>query len=193
MKDCATRTLLGLGAIGVASVVVAATGVAVAAAGSGNTIHGCVAKSNGALRIVHSASHCTSHQKPIAFNRRGPRGPRGPAGGTGGASSGTFQMYANVDQNGDLGSNFDAVSAGAAQEGGPGHGPLVYTVVFSQPVTKCAIIVQTGYADGQIAAKPDVSLVEADSAAPSTVVVQFGADAGSGDTTAFMMTVTCKN
>jgi hypothetical protein len=100
-------------------------------------------------------------------------------------------MYANVDQNGHLGSNVGVVSADQEQEGGAGRGPLTYDVVFSKPIITCAVAVQPGFVDGQLTAAATPSVIFADHTNPDTVTVQFGDDPGSGVTTAFMMTATC--
>jgi hypothetical protein len=128
MKRTNSLVTLAVGAIAAGSMGVVGVGAAVAAA-HGETIHGCVAKSSGALRIVKQTSACGSNEKPLSFNARGPRGPQGPAG-----SSGTFQMYANVDAEGDLGSNFGATKAEATQI--PGQ----YVVTFAQPIGSCAAV-----------------------------------------------------
>lgn len=54
----------------------------------------------------------------------------------------TFQMYANVDAESDLGSNYDAVSAKAL----PGSTEDI--VKFSKPIRHCAAVVQPGKAGG---------------------------------------------
>jgi hypothetical protein len=47
-------------------------------------------------------------------------------------------MYANVDENGDLGSNVDAVSEISSTAG-------LYTVTFSKPIGSCAATPTNGY------------------------------------------------
>jgi hypothetical protein len=49
-------------------------------------------------------------------------------------------MYANVDAEGDLGSNYDAVSVQAAYH--------EYDVTFKKPIGHCAAVVQSGKAGG---------------------------------------------
>src|ERR1700744_432216 len=51
--------------------------------GSRGLIHGCYAKSDGALRLVAAGARCGRHQRAIAFDRIGPRGAAGPRGATG--------------------------------------------------------------------------------------------------------------
>jgi hypothetical protein len=171
-------SLLVAGAIGLGSLGVAGIGSAVALRHAhAKTIHGCVAKSDGALRVVKNAHKCTSHEKPISFNRRGPRGPAG--------KSPTFQMFANVDGEGDLGSNVDAVDA---SNGSPGE----YTVTFSKSIAHCAAVVQSGKAGGPDGPVPVVSTVQ-----PSltdlkhTLLIDFQKLNGDVADTPFMLTVTC--
>jgi hypothetical protein len=62
---------------GALAATVLAAGVQVAAATSHSTIHACVAKSNGALRV---AKHCTKHETALSWNSRGPAGKNGKNG-----------------------------------------------------------------------------------------------------------------
>jgi len=72
----ATRVTRILGASICATLVAGtAVSVAVTSAKSG-TIHGCVGK-HGALRVVKSASKCTSKEHAISWNSKGPQGPTG--------------------------------------------------------------------------------------------------------------------
>jgi hypothetical protein len=191
VKLCAVAAM-GLGAVGLAGLDVAV------AAGHSGTIHGCVANSDGALRIVKSTASCTSHEHSLSFNKRGPQGPQGlqgpqgaPGSGGSGGGSGTFQMYANVDQNGNLGSNFDAVSATEFQVTGGATG---YTVVFSKPVGSCAAVAQPGFAGGDLTAEPDASEVIIDPKNDMEFEVEFVAPNDDvGEASAFMMTVTCSS
>jgi hypothetical protein len=186
------------GTVGMCCLAVAVGGMGVAVAEShGSTIHGCVAKSDGTLRIVHGSKDCTSHEKPISWSKRGPKGPRGAPGTSGqSTSAATSQMYANVDQNGHLGSNYDAVSASLYVPTPPAPGATQYQVTFARSVIKCAITVTSGYADGNDEASYDVPVATANSSDPDLVTVSFGYPDGNGGsfdgfTSAFMMTVTC--
>jgi collagen triple helix repeat protein len=78
-----TTKVLAVGVIGVGSLGAATAGIAVAAHHHSGKIHGCVAKSDGAFRVVHSAADCTAHEKALSFNAKGRRGPRGKHGATG--------------------------------------------------------------------------------------------------------------
>jgi hypothetical protein len=51
--------------------------------GSRGVIHGCYAKSDGALRLVAAGAKCGRHQRAIAFHQTGPCGRVGPQGATG--------------------------------------------------------------------------------------------------------------
>jgi hypothetical protein len=202
--------VVAAGVIGIGSIAIAGVGIGLAAATPAGTIHACVAKSDGTLRVVHSAHDCTGHEDALSFNSRGPRGPRGAPGpqgpqgprGAPGSSGGggttapaTFQMFANVDQHGDLGSNSDATSADLSVADAR---PDQYDVIFSKPVTACAIMVTPGYADGNLTADYLVPNVSASSSDPDHVTIRFGATTASNQTvegghTAFMVTVTCKS
>lgn len=169
-----------VGAIAAGSVGIVGVGVAVAAV-HGGTIHSCVAKSDGALRIVKRAHSCSSSERSLSFNARGPRGLPGPAG-----SSGTFQMYANVDAEGDLGSNFGATAADESTI--PGQ----YEVTFAQPIGSCAAVAQSGKAGGDEFAGAYPSIVNFDGS--NAFIVAFVNPANNQETpTPFMMTVTCRN
>jgi hypothetical protein len=50
---------------------------------AGGTIYACVGKALGIVRIVASASGCTSLETPISWNAQGPAGPQGAAGPAG--------------------------------------------------------------------------------------------------------------
>jgi hypothetical protein len=193
MKRRAGVSMVAAGAIGVGSIGVAGVGVGLALATRSGVIHGCVAKSDGALRVVHNSHDCSSREFALSFNSRGPRGARGAPGLQGlpgnpaPASSGAFQMYANVDAEGDLGSNLDAVRAIKLQ---PQQG--VYNVTFSKPIGTCAASAQPGEAGGS-----DMALQLASAATfikddPDTWQVSFfNAFSNSFEDTPFMLTVTC--
>jgi hypothetical protein len=198
VKLCAVAAM-GLGALSVAGLNVAV------AAGHSGTIHGCVANSDGALRIAKSASSCTSHEHSLSFNKRGPQGlqglqgpqgPQGPQGAPGasggsGGGSGTFQMYANVDQNGNLGSNFDAVNSARVQDT---NGDTFYSVFFSKPVGSCAAVVEPGFAGGELTAHPVPTEVVIDPNNDMAFNAEFvPSNSTSGEASAFMMTVTCSS
>lgn len=185
----ATASALGIGGLIIA---VGGTGIGIAAVAShGGTIHGCAAKSDGTLRIVHSAGDCGSHEKAISFNQRGPRGPRGPQGVPGGSgSSGTVTMFANVDQFGNLGSNYGAVSA-------VDHNPSgydSYEVTFSHPIGSCAAVAEPGWAGGNDQAGEYVSEVVYDRDNRNAFDVGFQNphdSSGYPVASAFMLIVTC--
>jgi hypothetical protein len=171
-------SLLVAGAIGLGSLGVAGIGSAVVVRHAhAKTIHGCVAKSDGALRVVKHAHSCTSGEKRISFNQRGRRGPAG--------KSPTFAMFANVDGEGDLGSNHDAV---AVTNGSPGE----YTVKFSKPIGHCAAVVQSGKAGGPDKPAPVVSTVQPSlTDTKHTLLIDFHDLSGNVANTPFMLTLTC--
>jgi hypothetical protein len=58
---------------------------------SSGVIHGCVAASNGTVRVIDSAlSSCRSNEQALNWNVTGPQGPQGPEGpGTAGFAAGS--------------------------------------------------------------------------------------------------------
>jgi hypothetical protein len=50
---------------------------------SSGVIHGCYLKSGGSLRVIDSASKCSSNETSVNWNQQGPAGPQGPQGPTG--------------------------------------------------------------------------------------------------------------
>jgi Collagen triple helix repeat (20 copies) len=66
----------------VAAVLAAAAGVAYAQIpDGGGVIHGCYAKSGGALRVIDgSVTNCKSTETSLNWNQMGPQGPVGPQG-----------------------------------------------------------------------------------------------------------------
>ena len=74
------RTVIAL------AIVVAVPGVAAWASGTedpGDTIHACVDRQNGQVRIVSADDHCRRHEAALEWNAEGPAGPEGPAGSAG--------------------------------------------------------------------------------------------------------------
>ena len=68
--------------VSICATLVAGTAVSIAATtAKSGTIHGCVGK-KGALRVVKSASKCSSKEKPISWNNKGPKGPAGTPAAT---------------------------------------------------------------------------------------------------------------
>jgi hypothetical protein len=69
----------------VAGVVLAAGGVALATIPDGSgVIHGCYAKSGGALRVIDAGvTNCAKTETSLNWNAQGPQGPVGPAGPAG--------------------------------------------------------------------------------------------------------------
>lgn len=201
MKQWTTPSAIAVGVVGSMSLVVTGLGMAVAA-GTGGSIHGCVAKSSGVLRIVHTTKSCSSNERPLSFNARGPQGlpgpagaagaagpagPQGPAGpGVGSASPApTVVMYANVDAEGDLGSHSGATAAARIAVG-------EYSVTFNRPIEPCAAVAQAGQAGGTDPILPIPSVVSFDPSNPDQWDLEF-VDGPTRKTisTAFMLTVTC--
>jgi hypothetical protein len=181
MKRMRSGLLLAVGVVGLGTLGVA--GVA-AAAGHGKTIHGCVAKSHGALRVVKHAHDCSRSERELSFNTRGPQGARGPAGAPASPAA-TVQMYANVDAEGDLGSNVGAVSATRISTG-------EYSIVFNRAIGSCAAAAQAGQAGGTDPIVPIPSAVSFDPSNADGWDLEF-VDSPTRSTinTAFMLTVTC--
>ena len=101
----------------------------------------------------------------------------------------TFQMYADVDAEGDLGSNSGAVRVD------PLGGSIGYVVTFNKPIGRCAANVQPGKAGGPDlvrAAMPVVNFAGRNYATTKSFNVLF--DTGSAFIRdPFMMTVTCRS
>jgi hypothetical protein len=57
--------------------------VAVTHGSDRETLHGCVSKHDGHLRIVSQPSRCSKRERAISFNREGVRGPAGKSGARG--------------------------------------------------------------------------------------------------------------
>ena len=114
-----------------------------------------------------------------------PRDEAGPL-----AWTATFQMYADVDAEGDLGSNYGAVSVKML----PSTGDLGYLVKFNKPIGHCAAVAQSGRAGGSDDSEMLASSVV--NAGPNTFQVKFGLLNSSGfqtDAEPFMMMVTCRS
>jgi hypothetical protein len=95
----------------------------------------------------------------------------------------TYQMYANVDAEGDLGSNHDAVKVQLAADS---H---IYTVSFAHQIIHCAASVQAGRAGGTDPVFV-VSSVVAQSG-KSAFLTRFTDPDGNKINEPFMITVTC--
>ena len=69
--------------------VLASAGFAVASAlpGTGSTIHACIQKNGGALRVVGAAKDCKKSERAISFAKEGPRGLTGQTGAQGPAGA----------------------------------------------------------------------------------------------------------
>ena len=84
------RTKLTYANIGVTvALMLAASGMAVAASSNGSVVHACAAKS-GALRLISGRAKCGRKEKAVSWNQTGPRGLpglTGPTGATGATGS----------------------------------------------------------------------------------------------------------
>ncbi len=98
---------------------------------------------------------------------------------------GTFQMYANVDQLGDLGSNVGATGVKVTSN----EYAFYYSVTFSRPIGKCAAQVQPGYAGGKLTSGWYSSQVIFNGSKAFNVF--FWDTTDHYGETAFMLTVTC--
>jgi hypothetical protein len=94
-------------------------------------------------------------------------------------------LYANVDAEGDLGSNSGATGATRIAAG-------EYGVAFNQPIGSCAAVAQAGEAGGTDPVTPLPSAVHFDPSNPKQWDLEFvdGPTRKAIDT-AFMLTVTC--
>lgn len=102
--------------------------------------------------------------------------------------SATFTMYANVDAEGDLGSNFDAKSVTVT-------GTNQYKVTFTHKIGTCASVVQPGKAGGPDAT-PWVAGVVTNAGnykkTKSLLVSFLDVESLHGAQAPFMLTVTCR-
>jgi hypothetical protein len=81
-----TKTRFGRRGIAVMVVLAALVAAGVAYGSipdSSGVIHGCYLKSGGSLRVIDSASKCSSNETSLNWNQQGPAGPQGPQGPTG--------------------------------------------------------------------------------------------------------------
>jgi hypothetical protein len=178
MRRLSSGALIAVGVIGVGSLVASGVGIAVAAT-STNVIHACVAKSDGTLRVVASGHKCASDEKALSFNAKGPRGL--PA-----AKPATFQMFGNVDAEGDLGSHYLVKSAAHTDYG-------QYVVTFKKSIAHCALTVSPGEAGGPDQVRTEIASVQYDADLDPThrVIVNLLVTAGDPEDTPFMITATC--
>jgi hypothetical protein len=96
-------------------------------------------------------------------------------------------MYANVDAEGDLGSNFGATGATRSSAGN-------YEVAFDRSIGNCAAVAQAGEAGGTDPVTPLPSAMHFDPSNPKQWDLQFvDAPTRTAISTAFMVTVTCPN
>ena len=98
----------------------------------------------------------------------------------------TFQMFANVDAEGDLGSNYDALTAGIY------GGSIDYFVKFKKPIGGCAAVVQVGKAGESDEPSPATPIMTP--AGPQRFNITFeNPDGNAVDLVhnPFMMMVTC--
>ncbi len=98
----------------------------------------------------------------------------------------TFQMFANVDAEGDLGSNYGALIAGIY------GGSTNYFVKFKKPIGHCAAVVQIGKAGGSDQPNPASPIVTP--GGPQRFDISFQVPQSGGVEQLhdpFMMTVTC--
>ena len=63
--------------------IVSALTMVTANQSSAQTIHGCIKKSNGGLRVVSDSSQCKKTETPLSWNQGGSLGPKGDKGDPG--------------------------------------------------------------------------------------------------------------
>jgi hypothetical protein len=182
MTKLSRTAWLATGAIGVASITAAGVGIATAATHS-KVIHGCVSKSDGVLRVIHAGHHCRADESQLSFNAKGPRGLPGVS-----AKPATYQMFANVDAEGDLGSNYGVSSDTRSSTGD-------YIVTFKHSILHCALEATPGGVGGPDQGGDFIAVAQYFAIADPThkVRVTF-TDPTSDDqpnNTPFMITATC--
>jgi hypothetical protein len=125
------------------ALVLAASGLAVAATPqSSKVIRACAKKSNGALRLISKGS-CRKSEKAVSWSQTGPQGPAGVAGAAGAAGAkgdpGTpaTKLFAQVKSNGTLNTGSPGVLTTRAATG-------TYLLSFPEDISHCVALVNQG-------------------------------------------------
>ena len=128
--------------------LLAGGGAALAARSGGNTIHGCVSKKSGALRV---ARKCRRRERPLSWNRRGPAGKNGAPGAPGAPGSARAYAWVNGSVSGSSpGASFDATKTkGFTAVSEPSNGFYCLTAPNINPATTApavTVIFNSGFA-----------------------------------------------
>ena len=96
------RSRLAVAGVAALVALVAVTVASATIPDSGGAIHGCYAKSGGALRVIDgSVTNCKSTETSLTWNQTGPAGPAGSTGPAGPPGPvGTAVAYGYVDHTG---------------------------------------------------------------------------------------------
>lgn len=107
-------------ALGALALIVATSGVAVAAIPAADgTIDGCY-NAVGALRVLDEGEQCNPNETALSWSQEGPRGPAGPAGAQGEAgATGPAGADGETGATGPQGSKGDTGDTGATGPAGP--------------------------------------------------------------------------
>jgi hypothetical protein len=88
--------------------------VETASADSANTtIHACVSKLGGFVRVVDNDTTCARTETPLSWNQTGPAGPQGPAGPAGATTTVTATPTDSSSDDQSTGTGADPASSGA--------------------------------------------------------------------------------
>jgi type VI protein secretion system component Hcp len=132
----ATATVVGLG--GTAWAVETAS----ADSAADTTIHACVSRLGGLVRVVDADATCNRGETALSWNQTGPAGPQGPAGpagptgpaGPSGPAGPTATVTATPDPSGD-----QSGGAGAGKGGVPSSGTITFAQLGDQSNAVIAI------------------------------------------------------
>jgi hypothetical protein len=132
-KHVAHRPSVSVLVVAVALVAVAGGG-AYAATDGGGKLHGCAAKSNGALRL---AMKCKKSERNVSWNIEGPQGKQGLQGPSGAPGAPATKLWAVVNETSTIVRSSGGVTISRVAAG-------LYRLTFPQNVANCAAVVSIG-------------------------------------------------
>jgi hypothetical protein len=173
-------------ALGTAVGAFAAGGIAYASIpDTGGVFHACYKKNGGQVRLVNSASDCTSAETAAEWNQTGPTGATGPTGPAG------VSLFANV--NGIDGTLLSGTATAATR-----YSAGVYGVTFNRDIRNCAATAAPGINEGSqgvISADGSIEQVNMGEAFktpnPNTVTVWIRVQASAYGDDSFHLIVVC--
>jgi hypothetical protein len=155
--------------------------------------HGCYQPKKGTLRVVDEGVTCRRKERAIQWNEQGPAGPPG--------TPDTTNFYDKTESDGRFLPRTGVVLAARVDGGGTllgGRGAVsatwttvIYRVTFDRDVSQCAYSVTPQPPAGWDYMTKLYMLAQADSGAPSQVVVFASNGAGSNVVVPFHLVVVC--